>query len=173
MIQLIQVTVLSVLVSISLSAQQAPSLCTSSKFEQKIDSYLRYSVNTISVKEAARHKEKYVFLDAREPEEYAVSHIPEARLVGYDDFDLSALEGVEKDTPIVIYCSIGYRSEVVGEKLQKAGYTNINNLYGSIFEWANQGKPLIDPERKATHKIHTYNKRWSKWVINEGIEKVW
>lgn len=157
----------------TMSAQQVGTQCTSTKFEQKIDSYLQYSVNTITVKDAARHQENYVFLDAREPEEYDISHIPDARLVGYDDFDLSALEGVQKDTPIVIYCSIGYRSEVVGEKLQKAGYTNVNNLYGSIFEWANQGLPLLDKGQQATHKVHTYNKKWSKWVINEAIEKVW
>jgi len=169
----IQVVLLLVISSTTMSAQHPAGQCTNSKFEKKIDSYLSYTVNTITVKEAARHQENYTFLDAREPAEYAVSHIPEARLVGYDDFDLGVLEGLPKETPIVIYCSIGYRSEVIGEKLQKAGYTNVNNLYGSIFEWANQGHTLIDTDKNETNQVHTYNKRWSKWVINSTVEKVW
>jgi len=33
-----------------------------------------------------------------------------------------------------VYCSLGIRSEVIAKKLKKAGYTNVFNLYGGIFE---------------------------------------
>ena len=40
---------------------------------------------------------------------------------------------------IIVYCSIGVRSEDIGEKLKELGYTKILNLYGGIFDWKNKG----------------------------------
>ena len=57
--------------------------------------------------------------------------------------------------------------------MKKAGFSNVYNLYGSIFEWANQGHRLVDKGGQPTFKLHTYNKKWSKWVDNAKIEKVW
>ena len=72
-----------------------------------------------------------------------------------------------------MYCSIGYRSEKVGEELKKMGFKNVYNLYGSIFEWVNQGNEVVDENEKVTEKVHTYNKRWSKWIEDGKAEKVW
>ena len=143
------------------------------EFEKEVDSYLNYSVPAITVKNLIQIKDDVVLLDAREMNEYEVSHIPGARYVGFDDFDESVLSDIDKDKRIVIYCSIGYRSEKIGEKLKKLGYKNPYNLFGSIFEWVNAGQPLVDKEGKATNIIHTYNKKWSKWVTDGMAEKVW
>ncbi len=107
---------------------------------------------------------KAVFLDAREREEYDVSHIAGALPVGYKDFDMRSLQLVPKDTVIVVYCSVGYRSEKITEKLLEAGFTNVHNLYGGIFEWVNTGHPLVDSTGR-TDKVHAYNRNWSQWVI--------
>jgi hypothetical protein len=40
-----------------------------------------------------------------------------------------------------------------------AGYTNVTNLEGSIFAWANQSRPLVQ-EGKPTDKVHPYNAFW-------------
>jgi len=93
--------------------------------------------------------------------------------MGYDDYDGDLLNEVPKDTPIVVYCSIGYRSEKIGEKIQKLGFTKVYNLYGSIFEWVNQDNPVVDSNNKPTDKVHTYNKKWSKWVQDGKAVKVW
>ena len=62
----------------------------------------------------------------------------------------------------------------IGEQLQEAGFTKVFNLYGSLFEWANQDYPLENAEGTVTHKVHTYNKKWSQWVDDDGkIVKVW
>ena len=143
------------------------------EFEKEVDSYLNYSVPAITVKNLIQIKDDVVLLDAREMNEYEVSHIPGARYVGFDDFDESVLSDIDKDKRIVVYCSIGYRSEKIGEKLKKLGYKNPYNLFGSIFEWVNAGQPLVDKEGKATNIIHTYNKKWSKWVTDGMAEKVW
>ena len=65
--------------------------------------------------------------------------------VGYEDFKITRLPEVDKNTPIVVYCSVGYRSEKIGEKLRKAGYTNVTNLFGGLFTWANENRPLKKP----------------------------
>ncbi len=77
-----------------------------------------------------------VLLDTRNEEEYNISHLKNAIWVGYNTFNIHCiLETIkDKNTPIVVYCSIGVRSEDIGEKLIAVGYTNVSNLYGGIFD---------------------------------------
>ena len=127
-----------------------------------LDTLLKHTVKEILPKEAAG-KKRVIFLDARKIEEYNVSHIANSIRVGYSDFSLSKLPALNKKTPIVVYCSVGYRSEKITEKLMSAGYKNVQNLYGGIFEWANQGYPLCDSVG-ITLNVHAFNKDWGKWL---------
>ncbi len=143
------------------------------EFDEKISGMINFTVPTIGVTELHNiHNEVFIF-DTRKREEYEVSHIPGAKYLGYNDFEADRLKEVPKDAPVVLYCSIGYRSEKIGEKLQALGFTNVRNVYGSIFEWANQGYPLVDMQEKPTKKLHTYNKNWSKWVEDTKAQKIW
>jgi len=111
-------------------------------------------------------KDSVLFLDTRALKEYEVSHIPGARFAGYDEFDsrkINALN-IDKSTPIVVYCSIGVRSEQIGIKLKALGYNNIFNLYGGIFQWYNQSNPVVDSQNKPTLALHGYDKNWAKYV---------
>lgn len=166
------VFIFSFLTACQVQSQEATSKCTNKAFEKKINNTLSFSVPTIVPSELAV-MEAPVILDAREQEEYNVSHIPGARCIGYDDFDISGVDDLDKDALIVLYCSIGYRSEKIGEKLQKKGFTNVHNLYGSIFEWVNQGHEVVNDSGETTTKVHTYNKNWSKWLDDSKGERVW
>lgn len=108
-----------------------------------------------------------VLLDAREFNEFSVSHIEGATWVGYDDFELSRVASIDKEQPIVVYCSVGYRSERVARQLINAGYTDVRNLYGGIFQWVNAGHEVVNTAGP-TDSVHTYNKKWSKW-LTEGV----
>ena len=119
------------------------------------------------------NKDKFIIFDAREKVEFDISHIPDAIYLGYSDFNIGRIKNIPKEKNIVIYCSIGYRSEKIGEKLLRLGYKNVYNLYGSIFEWANEKYPLVSSSGKTTYTVHSYNKSWSKWVTNEEIRTVW
>lgn len=99
-----------------------------------------------------------IFVDIREDKEYTISHIPGAWTK--DQFENGT---VSPDTPIILYCSVGYRSGKYGEKLVDMGVENVYNLYGGIFKWTNDGKELVD-EKGPTQRVHTYNKKWGKWV---------
>ena len=146
--------------------------CQNPDFDKKVANMLSFTVKTISPSDLNRQSNVLV-LDARERPEYDVSHLPNAVFIGYNSFEKKTLDTVPKDKPIVVYCSIGYRSEKIGEKLKKMGYTKVYNLYGSIFEWLNQGYPIVDKNGQPTNKVHTYNKAWSRWIEDGKAEKVW
>lgn len=127
---------------------------------------LSHNVNEISVNELTKLKD-IVLLDAREEAEYKVSHLPSAIHVGYDNFNMDSVKDFDKNENIVIYCSVGYRSEKIAEKLKSAGFTNVSNLYGGIFEWVNQGYRIVESNEKETNNVHAYNKTWGIW-LNKG-----
>jgi rhodanese-related sulfurtransferase len=156
-----------------LNAQDKSSYSRSAAFNDEIEEYINHTVPVISVFDLQNCTDQFVILDAREQVEYNISHIKNAKHVGYDQFDINKLEGINKSDKIVLYCSIGYRSEKIGEKVLAAGYKNVFNLYGSIFEWVNMGNTLVNNENKPTKMLHTYNQTWSKWIVNKAIEKVW
>jgi rhodanese-related sulfurtransferase len=112
---------------------------------------------------------KTLVLDTRAKKEFEVSHIQNATYIGYDDFELKQLESTPFDQPIVVYCSVGYRSERIGEKLLKAGYSEVYNLYGGIFQWVNEGRAVYNINQELTDSIHAYSKSWGKW-IKKGVK---
>ena len=125
---------------------------------------LAHSVNEISVEQADSMKSTALFVDSREYKEYEVSHIDKAISVGYDQLDLSALNHIDKQEEIIVYCSVGYRSEKVAKKLHEMGFKNVYNLYGGIFEWKNQGKEVVNMKNEVTDSVHAYNKIWGIWL---------
>ncbi|MEZ4886774.1 MAG: rhodanese-like domain-containing protein [Chitinophagales bacterium] len=113
-----------------------------------------------------------VLLDSREEAEYKVSHLKNSIWVGYEAFDSTKVADFPKDTTIVVYCSVGYRSERIGEQLQKMGFTNVYNLYGGIFEWANREQEVLDSTATPTKKVHGFSKSWGIW-LNKKVEKIY
>lgn len=100
-----------------------------------------------------------VVLDARTGQEFAVSHLKDAiRIDPYRPL-LRPLRGFPKDTAIVVYASVGYRSARVAHWLAQQGYSNVQNLAGSIFQWANEGRPVFSQGRP-TVEVHPYDDRW-------------
>ncbi|MDQ3291584.1 MAG: rhodanese-like domain-containing protein [Bacteroidota bacterium] len=110
-----------------------------------------------------------ILLDTRSPAEFAVSHLPKALFLNYDHFTLDQVKYIAPETPIVIYCSVGVRSENIGEKLLQAGYKNVRNLYGGIFAWKNEGHSVVNGENILTDSVHTYNRYWAIW-LKKGIK---
>ncbi len=156
---------------VSLAQKQAK--CVEESFDREVDKYLDYTIPVIDVDSLAMHMKVYIILDAREYEEYEISHIAGAHYVGYDNFSIEALAGIPQTQKVVVYCSIGYRSEKIGEKLRKMGFTDVSNLYGSIFEWTNRGYSIKNMAGKSTDTIHAYSRGWSKWITNPEIVKTW
>jgi len=111
--------------------------------------------------------EQPILLDTRTFEEYAVSHLSGAKLVNPTQQDFTDLNLPHSDAQIVTYCSVGYRSAAIAERLQAAGYRNVMNLEGSIFQWANEGRPVYH-HGEAVQQVHPYNAFWGR-LLNQKL----
>lgn len=134
----------------------------SSAYQFMLNSLLSKKVATVSVADI-QPTDEIVWLDAREKKEFEVSHLKDAIWVGYETFDLKNIEHLPKNSNIIVYCSVGYRSEKITEKLIDAGFVNVKNLFGGIFEWVNQNKPVFK-ENITTNQVHAYSKTWGIWL---------
>ncbi len=125
------------------------------------------SIPYISVDELKKELSKVILLDAREPIEFKVSHIKNALPIGYNHFNIQNTVSLikNKNAKVIVYCSIGIRSEDIAEELKKAGFLNVYNLYGGIFKWKNKENIVVSNENKLTEQIHIYSKEWGKWLL--------
>ncbi len=105
-------------------------------------------------------------LDVRTPKEYAVSHLHGARLVSPDAKAAEVMATVDGQRPLVVYCSVGYRSSQLAERLRSAGPVQVMNLEGSIFAWANEDRAL-EREGLSVAKVHPYDKRFGQMLKPE------
>lgn len=110
--------------------------------------------------------EAVVLLDARELSEFEVSHLRGAQLATDEAMALERLGTLPRETPIVVYCSVGYRSGDLASKLAQRGFSSVENLEGSIFEWANQGLPL-EANGEETDLVHPYDEEWGRLLDAE------
>lgn len=108
--------------------------------------------------------ESILLIDARAPEEFAMSHLPHAvncqnatKAKGH--FDKS---NVSPEAIMVVYDSIGFRSAELAAAMKEDGVGAVVYLAGGIFQWANEGRPLVDADGTSTTKVHPYNKLWGR-----------
>ena len=146
-------------------------------------------------------EQKHVIIDCRRQDEYEVSHIPDAKHVHFQVKDeelkkvlleeTNNLSNKDKDElNIVCYCSLGYRSSMLAQRIQSFAKDdpdlsdkNIKtwNLEGSIFKWANEGRRMMDLNEKPTIFAHPFSytfcmflqKQYWKWtpdVYNDSVK---
>ncbi|MCY3810479.1 MAG: rhodanese-like domain-containing protein [Gammaproteobacteria bacterium] len=111
--------------------------------------------------------EPVLLLDAREPEEYEVSHIDGAVRVTTASAALNAIRADSREPTVVVYCSVGYRSSRLVSWLKARGVKNVFNLEGSLFLWANEGRPLARGDEPA-RRVHPYDDDWGEF-LNEAL----
>jgi rhodanese-related sulfurtransferase len=102
-----------------------------------------------------------IVLDVRTAEEYEVSHLKGAIRVDPDGELPDFLRTLDHEASVVAYCSVGYRSSRLVERLTKEGFTDAKNLEGSIFEWANKGYP-VERDGAPVQEVHPYDAVWGR-----------
>lgn len=118
-------------------------------------------VRSISTAQLARELESgedLVLIDVRSAKEFEVSHLRGARRVEPGS-SAAVLGDMDRERPIVTYCSVGYRSAQFAQTLLDAGFSDVRNLEGSIFRWANEGRPVYRDGRRV-QTVHPYNFLW-------------
>jgi rhodanese-related sulfurtransferase len=95
-----------------------------------------------------------MLVDVRAPEEVAVSHLPGA-------ITPDAAECLDHRQPLVTYCSVGVRSSAFADRLRGEGFTDVCDLRGGIFTWANAGRP-VERDGRPVREVHPYDRRWGQ-----------
>ena len=83
-----------------------------------------------------------VLLDVREPFEFAIAHLPNARLIPLGELP-ARLQELDGRAEIVTYCHHGIRSRRAMELLKGAGFANVRNLRGGIDAWSVDVDPSV------------------------------
>ena len=123
-------------------------------------------VSTSALATRIEKGEEIIIIDAREPGEFEVSRLPGA-------INVQTVEGageLSKDAEIIVYCSVGYRSSALAQLLRKAGFSKSSNLEGSLFQWANEDRPMVDAAGVATTRVHPYSDKWGDLLNGEKVE---
>jgi sulfur-carrier protein adenylyltransferase/sulfurtransferase len=107
----------------------------------------RASVPTIGLEEArGLMGGETVFLDVREPAEWALGHVPDAHHVPRAEVaDRVENEIPDKNRRVVVYCARGNRSAIASQVLLARGYTSVENLIDGFVEWERRGLPTVVP----------------------------
>lgn len=82
-----------------------------------------------------RQRAPITVLDVREPYEWAISRIPEARLIPLSSLPV-AVNSLDRNVEIVVYCHHGPRSAAAQEWLRDQGFDRVLNLVGGIDRWS-------------------------------------
>jgi len=91
-----------------------------------------------------------LLVDARPPVQYGWSHVDGAVNLDPSQPDLSRLENVRRDTPVVVYDGPGVVGAAMVKALTGAGFTRVSNLDGGLFRWVNEGNPVVNDQGAAT-----------------------
>ena len=108
-----------------------------------------------------------VLVDCREAFEQDVSVLPGAVLQSDYEVQLAADPAAFVDRPVVVYCTIGYRSGEYAAALRQRG-VDAYNLHGGVLEWAHAGGDFVTPHGTPTRSVHVYGRRWS--LLPEGYD---
>jgi rhodanese-related sulfurtransferase len=79
-----------------------------------------------------------LLVDVREPQETSFGIAPGALCIPLQSF---TLESVSPDTPVVLICRSGARSQMVATALAQHGFTTYN-VAGGMLAWASAGLPV-------------------------------
>lgn len=96
-----------------------------------------------TLKEKLDKHEPYCIIDVREDHEWPSGHIPSAIHLckGIIERDIEK-EIPDLKTPILVYCSGGYRCALVADSLQNMGYSNVYSLDTGLQGWIDAGFPI-------------------------------
>lgn len=123
---------------------------------------IRSEIREISVVELAAATDTRVVIDVREPEEYEQGSIPGSLLMPRGQLEGMIGEKVpDAATPIVLYCTIGERSALAAQSLNRLGYLDVRSLAEGIEGWKGAGHALAVPGVLPAHQRARYSRHVS------------
>jgi adenylyltransferase/sulfurtransferase len=99
-------------------------------------------ITVASLAERMRRRDAPALLDVREPYEWDIAHLTDARLMPLDSI-AGAVDTLDPEAEIVVYCHHGMRSEAAVAWLRGRGFTRARNLVGGIDRWSVEVDPSL------------------------------
>jgi sulfur-carrier protein adenylyltransferase/sulfurtransferase len=99
-------------------------------------------IEPAEVKAKMDRGDKFVLIDVREPHEYQICSIPNAKLIPLGDLPKRVNELNSADE-IVAHCKSGMRSAKAVEFLKQSGFRKVRNMKGGILAWSDKVDPTV------------------------------
>jgi rhodanese-related sulfurtransferase len=104
------------------------------------------AVKTVSAEEAKKaidSKEKVVFLDVRDPGEFAAGHFPGAVNISRGTLEMNVFGKIpDQNEKIYVYCKTAGRSALATKTLNDLGYKNACLVDAQYADWVKAGYPV-------------------------------
>jgi rhodanese-related sulfurtransferase len=99
---------------------------------------------TVDQLEEMKASENFKLVDVLGESHYDKGHIPGAENIPLNKIAETALEEIDKDEEIVVYCKDEecQASPKAAEKLEKLGYENVKDFEGGLKAWEEAGKSV-------------------------------
>mmetsp|Transcript_10591 Transcript_10591/g.25890 ORF Transcript_10591/g.25890 Transcript_10591/m.25890 type:complete len:182 (+) Transcript_10591:134-679(+) len=129
------------------------------------------SISSSGLCELRKTGKKVVVVDVRTEAERKVSRISGS--IDEDEFWKMDVKSMQKDTHVVGYCTIGFRSGMFAQKVKNKGIENVYNSEGVVL-WTHDRKtePLIRRDERGneqpTKEVHVYGSDWD--LADEGYK---
>ncbi len=102
-----------------------------------------------------------LLVDVRVQAEFQHSHLQGAVHLDPTAADLSPLQRIPYEQPIVVYDAAGAGGTAMVVALSRAGYRRLSNLDGGVFRWVNQGHPVVTEQGEA-HTVAAASWFWGR-----------
>jgi molybdopterin/thiamine biosynthesis adenylyltransferase/rhodanese-related sulfurtransferase len=104
-------------------------------------------------------RDRALFLDVREADEYAQGAVPGALHLPRGFLELQ-VEGriPDKNRKIVVYCAGGVRSALAAQALGELGYSDVASLSGGFNKWKDEGRDWVTPRTLDADQRNRYQR---------------
>ncbi|MCC6363518.1 MAG: molybdopterin-synthase adenylyltransferase MoeB [Bryobacterales bacterium] len=99
-------------------------------------------IDALGLKELLDRNHNFVLIDVREPHEYQICRIPNAKLIPLGELPRRVRE-LDPAAEYIIHCRSGVRSAKACTVLRDAGFRSVRNMAGGILAWSDKVDPSV------------------------------
>ena len=100
-------------------------------------------VSASDVKAMIDKKDKAIFLDVRDPGEFAAGHLPGAMNISRGTLEFNVFNKIpDQNAKIIVYCKTAGRSAFATKTMNDLGYKNAILLDAQYEDWVKAGYPV-------------------------------
>jgi sulfur-carrier protein adenylyltransferase/sulfurtransferase len=99
-------------------------------------------ISAVELKAKIDRGDQFLLLDVREPHEWQIRHIPQAKLIPLGELPKRVNE-LDSSVEIVAHCKSGMRSAKAVDFLKQAGFKKVKNMTGGILAWSDKVDPSV------------------------------